>query len=70
MKGIKPALCVEIKYSTMPSVTKGMMQSIADLKSKHNYIVTPSSDKPYPIKKDVMVCGLYPFLTEVLPKFI
>lgn len=70
MKGIKPALCIEIKYSTAPVATKGMMNSITDLKCKHNYIITPSDEGVYPLNKNVNVCGLYPFLTKVLPTFI
>ena len=31
MKGVKPVLCIEIKYSTSHSVSKGVWQSMQDL---------------------------------------
>ena len=70
MKGVKPELCIEVKYSTSPSVNKGMTLSMQDLKCRNNFIITPSMEQPYSINKQVKACGLFPFLTDVLPKFI
>ncbi|MFA7381724.1 MAG: ATP-binding protein [Bacteroidia bacterium] len=70
VKGVKPVACIEIKYSTSPSVSKGMTESIKDLSCKSNYIITPSTDAAYYLNKQVQVTGLIDFLQHDLPKLI
>jgi predicted AAA+ superfamily ATPase len=70
IKGIKPIACIEIKYSTSPTVSKGLTESIKDLNSKHNFIVTPSKENSYFINKQVEVVGLTSFLADILPNII
>jgi predicted AAA+ superfamily ATPase len=70
VKGIKPLACIEIKLSTSPSLTKGMTESLKDLKCKQNFIVTPSADASYPMNKEVTVIGLREFLSVKLPKLV
>jgi hypothetical protein len=70
IKGIKPIACIEIKYSTSPTVSKGLTESIKDLNSKHNFIVTPSKENSYFINKQVKVVGLTSFLADILPNII
>ncbi|MFZ4797126.1 MAG: ATP-binding protein [Bacteroidia bacterium] len=70
IKGIKPIACIEIKYSTSPTVSKGLTESIKDLNSKHNFIVTPSKENSYFINKQVEVVGLTGFLIDILPNII
>ena len=70
IKGIKPIACIEIKYSTSPTVSKGLTESIKDLNSKNNYIVTPSKENSYFINKQVEVVGLTSFLADILPNII
>lgn len=70
VKGIKPIACIEVKYSTSPSVSKGLTESIKDLKCKYNFIVTPSAEPAYFVNKQVQIAGLSNFLTIDLPKII
>lgn len=57
----KPFISVEIKYSVAPTVSRGFYECIADLKTKHNFVVVPQSDL-YPVNKDTKVIGLKNFL--------
>jgi len=59
--------CVEIKLSNAPTATKGFYQSVADLKSKHNFIVCPA-DIDYVTKDGVRIVGLKKFISSYLPK--
>ena len=59
--------CVEIKFSKAPGVTKGFYQSVADLKSKKNFIVCPATID-YVTKEGVRVVGLQAFIKTYLPK--
>ncbi len=70
LKGLKPAACVEIKYSLSPTVSRGMMESIKDLKSKNNFAIIPGDAAAYPLNRDIKVCGLIHFLREELPKLM
>jgi predicted AAA+ superfamily ATPase len=70
VKGIKPIASIEIKYSTAPSVSRGMTESLKDLGTKHNFIITPSLDDDFGINKQVKVVGLMTFLTHTLPLLI
>ncbi len=67
VKSIKPIACIEIKLSNTPTVTAGYFNCIADLKTKKNFIITPTSDT-YPYY-GATVCNLRHFLDEVLPVF-
>ncbi|MEM6316121.1 MAG: ATP-binding protein [Bacteroidota bacterium] len=58
--------CIEIKYSNAPSVSKGFYNSVADLKSDYQYIITPESET-YLKRDNVLVCNLVHFLTVILP---
>lgn len=39
-------VCIEIKYSNAPNISKGFFNSIADLKPAYSYIITPEAE-PY-----------------------
>ena len=56
---------LEVKYSNSPVVSKGFSISIADLASKRNFIITPSSDD-YHVRKDIQVCSLSTFLENYI----
>ncbi len=43
VKGINPVATIEIKYSNAPVLTRGYYESIADLKTDRNFVVTPNS---------------------------
>ncbi|MBL7797573.1 MAG: ATP-binding protein [Saprospiraceae bacterium] len=61
--------CIEIKYSTAPSVAKGFYQSVADLKPARRYVIVPSGDS-WMLNADLNICSLETFLTEELEKCV
>ncbi|RLD70589.1 MAG: ATPase [Bacteroidetes bacterium] len=67
VKGIEPIYCIEIKYSSNPKVSKGLMNVIKDLETKKNYIITPISDT-YSINEFVTVTNLQTFINEIILK--
>lgn len=68
VKGIKTIATIEIKYSLSPNVSRGLTESINDLKCKNNYIITPGNEQKYLIRKNISVINLHEFLTKELPK--
>jgi uncharacterized protein len=66
-RGHEVKAAIEIKYSKSPSVTKGFYQSVADLKSKNNFIITPL-EVDYLSKEGVRRVGLTTFINKYLPK--
>jgi hypothetical protein len=66
VKGITPIACIEIKYSNAPQISAGFYTSIADLKTKHNFVITPATET-YPLKDKIMVCNLSDFIKNYLP---
>ncbi len=62
-KGGKPVITAEIKYSSAPKRTKGMLEAIKDLNCERNFIITPGIDR-YPIAENLEVIGLIGFLEE------
>ena len=66
VNGTKVVACAEIKLSKTPALTKGFYESIADLKSKKNYVITSGNEL---IKKSdgITICGLKTFLNKILP---
>lgn len=67
VKGNEVVASVEIKYTSSPKITKSLLNSIIDLKSSNNFIVTPNSDD-YLITKNIRVCNLQKFLSVYLDK--
>lgn len=57
VKGGKPAVGLEIRYSNAPSLTRGNTQAIADLGLEQTLVVTPEADG-YWLRKDVQVCSI------------
>lgn len=66
-KGIHAIACVEIKLNNAPHISKGNMQSIADLKTKKNFVVVPDVDE-YKTKDGIIICNITTFLTKYLSK--
>ncbi len=62
-----PHISIEIKYTSSPKITKGLKQSLEDVGTKKNFIITPNTDD-YMISKDIRVCNLQKFLTTYLEK--
>ncbi len=56
---------IEIKYASIPQLTKGNLLAFEDLKAKNNFVITPNSDD-YLISKNIRVCSLQTFIGEYL----
>lgn len=65
-KGADVKAAIEIKYSKSPAVTKGFYNSVSDLKSKNNFIITPL-ETDYLSKEGVRRVGLVTFIKKYLP---
>lgn len=63
--GIKPVAAIEIKYATVPSLSKGFYNVLDDLKISSAFVITPG-EKQYELDEKTKVCGLQFFLKEVL----
>jgi len=70
VKGLKPILCIEIKTTNTPNVSRGFYESMEDLKCSKGVVITPQQDYDYKIGKNVDVYGLYRFLYTKLSKLI
>lgn len=66
VKGNKPLCCIEIKLGNAPAVSKGWYETIRDMKTSSNFIVTTGSDD-YALNKLTRVCSLPVFLQKYLP---
>lgn len=63
VRGIKPIAAAEIKNSNAPVITRGFYESIKDLKTKNNFVITPGSDD-YTGKENIQICSLRSFLKK------
>jgi predicted AAA+ superfamily ATPase len=68
VKGLKPVACIEVKYSTSPTVSKGVMEAIKNLKCKTNYVIIPGTAENYPLNKEITICDARTFLMQHLSK--
>lgn len=68
VQGIAPVICIEIKVTTAPTVTRGMTESINDLGCEQNFIITPGDAPSWKLRADITVCNLRVFLQDVLGK--
>ncbi|MBY0434614.1 MAG: ATP-binding protein [Cyclobacteriaceae bacterium] len=66
-KGDDVKAAIEIKYGKSSAVSKGFYHSIADLKSKNNFIITPL-ESDFLSKEGVRRVSLEIFLKKYLPK--
>ena len=63
--GLKPVAAIEIKYATVPSISKGFYNVLDDLKVKRAFVITPG-EKHYSIDDKTVVSGLQIFLKNIL----
>ena len=42
VKGLQPIVSIEIKLSLVPALKRGSTESVEDLKTEHNFVVTPA----------------------------
>ena len=68
VRGTKPEVCIEIKYTAIPKPSKGFRIAIDDLKTTDNYIITPNSDM-YTVSGNIRVCSLLDFLNNYMNQF-
>jgi hypothetical protein len=68
VKGIKPIASVEIKLTNAPAVSKGFFESIKDLKTKMNFVITPGSDS-YVTSENIQVCSVKSFIEDYINEF-
>lgn len=61
-------VCIEIKFSVAPVISKGFYQSIEDLQSDFNYVITPSGEC-FDRSDKLRICPLAIFLEKELPGF-
>ena len=67
-KGPVPEICVEIKLSSAPSLTKSFISSIAELGTKRNFIIIPYGNS-YRLREDIFVCNLGDFAELIISDF-
>ena len=65
VKGSLPVACVEVNLNNAPTISKGNLQSIADLKTKKNFVVVPDVDE-YKTKDGIIICSIRTFLEKYL----
>ena len=58
-------ICIEIKYSNSPSISKGFYKSVEDLKPDYQFVIVPETES-YPKSDEVWVHSLSFFLENVL----
>ncbi len=59
-------VCIEIKVSASPTITKGFYQSISDLQPQYKYVLTPSGEC-FDRADGLRICPLSIFLEKELP---
>lgn len=57
IKGQQPIVSIEIKLSNKPTVSRGNTESITDLETKHNFIIT-YNENDYELNEKWKVCGI------------
>ena len=67
VKGLKPIVAIEIKYSSAPVVSKGFYEALEDLKMKSGFVIIPEG-KAFNYNIASKVINLKDFLSKELPK--
>ena len=70
VKGIKAILSIELKTTETPRLSRGFYESIEDIKSPNNYVITPGNFPAYNLSENVIVCGLQEFVLKKLANII
>ena len=65
-RGGKLLLAIEIKYTSVPKISRGLTLAFNDIQAPGNFIITPET-KDYLIREDIRVCSLITFLQKYLP---
>lgn len=64
VKGLKPIVSIEIKLSLTPALKRGSTESVNDLMTKHNFVVTPAGGN-MPIRPNWIHCNLKEVLGQL-----
>ena len=64
VRGLKPMVSIEIKLSLTPALRRGSTESINDLMTEHNFVVTPAGGKT-PLKPNWLHCNLTELLSQL-----
>ena len=64
-RGHEVKACIEIKYGKNPVASKGFYQTIEDLKSKNNFIIT-AADVDHKTSEGIRIVGAVTFLNKYL----
>ena len=67
VRGVQAIAAIEVKLNNAPTISRGNLQSIIDLKTKKNFIVVPDVDD-YKTKENILICNIHSFLQKHLPK--
>lgn len=59
-------VCIEIKFSVAPTISKGFYQSVTDIQPKFKYVITPGGER-FDRADGLRICPLSLFLLEELP---
>ncbi len=59
-------ICIEIKLSNSPTVSRGFYQTIEDIKPDYSFVIMPEGNE-YPKEHNIWVCSLDSFLRDKLP---
>jgi len=63
-KSLRAVACIEIKFSNTPKVTKGLLNVIETMNTKHNFILTHSSYS-YLLKENIRAMSLPEFVRQL-----
>lgn len=66
VRGVQAIAAIEVKLNNAPTISRGNLQSIIDLKTKKNFIVVPDVDD-YKTKENILICNIHSFLQKHLP---
>ena len=58
-------ICIEIKFSKSPTVSRGFYQTIEDIKPDYNFVIIPEGEG-YPKDHNIWVCSMDCFLRDKL----
>lgn len=64
-RGIHPVACIEVKLNNAPSINRGNLESISDLKTKKNFVVVPDVED-YKTKDGIIICNIKSLLSKHL----
>lgn len=63
VRGVTPVASIEIKYSNTPTLSRGVYESIADLGTVKNFVITPGSHS-FMLKENIKITSLADFLVD------